>query len=73
MGLGGAVAGAWEFSPFRLAQQPAEMGPGSPHHDSPQREVNLLLQRSRQLLHLLHHVSGVCFVQEWGQVEGGPA
>ena len=30
----GAVAGAWAFSPVRLGQQPAEVGPGGPCHDS---------------------------------------
>lgn len=59
-GGSGAVAGAWEFSPLRLAQKPAEVGPGSPYHDSAHGEGDLLWQCSQQPLHLLHHGSGVC-------------
>lgn len=71
-GGSGAKAGAWEFSPLRLAQQPAEVGPGSPHHDSPHGEGDLLWQCSHQSLHLFHHGSGVCSVREQGHIEGGP-
>lgn len=62
-----------EFSPVRLAQQPAEVGPGSPRHDSPHREGDPLRQRSHQPLHLLHHGSGIGAVWEQGHIEGGPA
>lgn len=72
-GGSGAVAGAWEFSPLRLAQQPAEVGPGSPYHDSPHGKGDPLWQCAHQLLHPLHHGSGVCHVQEQGHIEGGPA
>lgn len=72
-GFGGSGAKAWEFSPLGLAQQPAEVGPGSPHHDSPHREGDLLWQCSHQPLHLLHHGSGVRSVREQGHIEGGPA
>ena len=67
------MAGAWESSPLRLAQQPAEVGPGSPHHDSPHREGDLLWQSFHQPLHLLYHGSGIRPLWEQGQVEGGPA
>lgn len=67
------MAGAWAFSPLRLAQQPAEVGPGSPRHDSPHGEGDPLRQHSHQPLHLLHHGSGVCPVWEQGLVESGPA
>lgn len=63
----------WWFSPFRLAQQPAEVGPGGPHHGRPHREGDPLGYHSHQLVHLLHHGSGVGPVWECGHVEGGPA
>lgn len=69
-----AMAGAWEFSPLRLAQQPAEVGPGIPYHDSSHGEGDPLWQCSHQLLHPLHHGLAVCHVQdEEGHVESGPA
>ena len=69
----GARARAWAFSPVRLAKQPAEVGPGSPDHDSPYREGHLLGHCSHQLLHLLHHGPGICPIWEQGQVQGSPA
>lgn len=62
-----------ECSPVRLSQQPAEVGPGSPYHDSPHGEGDPLWQRSHQLLHLLHHGLGVGAIWEQGHIEGGPA
>ena len=59
--------------PVRLAQQPAEVGPGGPGHDNPHGEGHLLWHCSHQLLHLLHHGLGVCPIWEQGQVDGSPA
>ena len=69
----GAVTGAWAFSPVRLGQQPAEVGPRGPRHDSQHGEGHPLGQCSHQLLHLLHHGPCVRHIWEKGQVEGGPA
>lgn len=60
-----------ECSPVRLSQQPAEVGPGSPYHESLNGEGDPLWQCSHQLLHLLHHVLGVGAIWEKWHIEGG--
>lgn len=65
--------GASGSLPVRLVQQPAEVGPGPSHHDSPNREGNLLWHGPHQCLHLLQHGPGVWASKERGCIQGGPA
>lgn len=53
------MEGAKGVLPLRLAQEPAEVGPSSPYHESPSGEGDPLRQCPHQLLHLLHHGLGV--------------
>lgn len=67
------MTGPAGFLPLRLVQQPAEVRPGTPHHDSPHREGDLLWHGSHQHMHFFQHGLGVRPGVDGAYIKGGPA